>query len=246
MNIQIMSDLHLEHDNSFKFEKAENADILILAGDISSYTFQSDFVRECASQITTIMIMGNHEPLGYSIKETVEAWKALNIPNLYILDNETIEINGVHFIGSTLWSNINADPINQIAIKNAFCDFKKIFNEQKTDLISIADYQREFEKSLYFIENELAKGYKKTVLITHHLPTFSSISDRFINSPFNAGMASNLSNLLLYNDNLVLAIHGHTHDSMDYMLGDTVRIVCNPRGYYGENKDFNPLKVVSI
>ena len=112
MNIQIMSDLHLEHDNRFIFKKAENADILILAGDIGSYTFQSDFVRECASQITTIMIMGNHEPLGYSIKETVEAWKALNIPNLYILDNETIEINGVHFIGSTLWSNINADPIN--------------------------------------------------------------------------------------------------------------------------------------
>lgn len=246
MNIQIMSDLHLEHNNNFIFKKAENADILILAGDISSYTFQSDFVRECASQITTIMIMGNHEPLGYSITETVEAWKALNIPNLYILDNETIEINGVHFIGSTLWSNLNADPIKQFAIKNAVCDFKKIFNEQKTDFISITDYQREFEKSVCFIENELAKDYKKKVLITHHLPTLTSIPDRFTNSPLNAAMASNLSNMLVYSDNLVLAIHGHTHDSMDYMLGDTVRIVCNPRGYHDENKDFNPLKTVNI
>ena len=39
MNIQIMSDLHLEHDNRFIFKKAENADILILAGDIGSILF---------------------------------------------------------------------------------------------------------------------------------------------------------------------------------------------------------------
>lgn len=246
MNIQIISDLHLEHNNNFTFSKAENADILILAGDISSYTFQSDFVRECASQITSIMIMGNHEPLGYSIKETVQAWKNLNIPNLHILDNETIEINGIHFIGSTLWSNLNASPLNQIAIQDAVCDFKKIFNENKTNLVSIADIQNEFDKSVSFIEKELAKDYKKKVLITHHLPTFASIPDRFTNSPLNAAMASNLSNMLVYSDNLALAIHGHTHDSMDYMLGDTVRIVCNPRGYHGENKQFDPLKVVSI
>ncbi len=41
-----------------------------------------------------------------------------------------------------------------------------------------------------------------------------------------------------------LGIHGHTHDSFDYVLRGT-RVVCNPRGYCRyvgrpENVDFDP------
>lgn len=246
MKIQILSDLHLEHDEKFTYEKAEGADLLILAGDISSYIFQSDFVRHCASQIKTIMIMGNHEPLGYSISETVEAWKNLNIENLIILDNETIEINGIHFIGTTLWSDLYADPLNHFAIKKTICDFQKILKSDKSGLISINDLQNEFDKSLSFIKKELEKDYDRKVLITHHLPTFSSISEKYINSFANASFASNLSNLLIYSEGLELCIHGHTHDSFDYILGESIRIVCNPRGYHGENKKFNPLKMIEL
>jgi len=44
-----------------------------------------------------------------------------------------------------------------------------------------------------------------------------------------------------------LWIHGHTHESFDYMVGDT-RIVCNPRGYIGYEQcadDFK-LKFVEV
>lgn len=246
MKIQILSDLHLEHDENFVYQKAEGAELLILAGDISSYTFQADFVRKCASQIKTIMIMGNHEPLGYSIKETVEAWKNLNIENLIILDNETVEINGIHFIGTTLWSDLYSDPLNHFAIKINVCDFQKILKSDHSGLIEINDIQEEFEKSLKFITEELGKDYKRKVLITHHLPTLSSIPVQYMNSPMNASFASNLSGLLVYSDNLELCIHGHTHCSFDYMLSESVKIVCNPRGYEGDNKEFNPIKMVEL
>lgn len=246
MKIQILSDLHLEHDEKFTYEKAEGADLLILAGDISSYIFQSDFVRHCAKQIKTIMIMGNHEPLGYSIKDTVQAWKDLNIDNLIILDNDTVEINGIHFIGTTLWTDLYADPLNHFAIKNNVCDFKKILKSDHSGLIDIIDIQEEFEKSLKFITEEFNKDYKRKVLITHHLPTLLSISEEYINSPMNASFASNLSNLLAYTENLELCIHGHTHHSFDYMLNENIRIVCNPRGYHDSNKDFNPVKTVDL
>ena len=42
-----------------------------------------------------------------------------------------------------------------------------------------------------------------------------------------------------------LIVHGHTHRRMDYMLGDT-RVICNPRGYPGENewyKNYQPVYV---
>ncbi len=51
----------------------------------------------------------------------------------------------------------------------------------------------------------------------------------------------------------VLWIHGHTHDSFDYVHNGT-RVVCNPRGYCEfagngiecENRQFDPDKTVAI
>lgn len=121
-----------------------------------------------------------------------------------------------------------------------------IFSDDRTRYVTIQDLQSEFDKSYSFIKEELAKPYDKKVLITHHLPTFASISQEHINSPFNAAFASEITNMLLYTENLVLCIHGHTHVCHDYMLGDVLRVVCNPRGYPHQNNGFDPLKSVEI
>jgi hypothetical protein len=46
-----------------------------------------------------------------------------------------------------------------------------------------------------------------------------------------------------------LWVHGHMHDSFDYVLGET-RVVSNPRGYarngVNENARFDPNMVVEI
>lgn len=44
-----------------------------------------------------------------------------------------------------------------------------------------------------------------------------------------------------------LWIHGHTHESMDYLHG-TTRVLCNPFGYmdYEVNPHFNPALVVDV
>lgn len=46
-----------------------------------------------------------------------------------------------------------------------------------------------------------------------------------------------------------LWIHGHTHDSFDYLLNGT-RVVCNPRGYVkdgvNENPRFDPELMIEV
>ena len=62
-----------------------------------------------------------------------------------------------------------------------------------------------------------------------------------------------LGNHELYMDDYILEhqphlwIHGHTHESFDYELGNT-RMVCNPRGCASteENKAFRPDYTVEI
>ena len=248
MNIQIMSDLHLEHCENFQFQKKEGADVLILAGDISSQTYQADFVRKCAEQIPTIMIMGNHEPLGTTIDKNIEEWKALKIPNLFILNNETVILNGVKFIGTTLWSDLGRSVTNNISIQQTLVEFKKLFKDESCEnLIDIPYLQDQFNKSLAFIEKELfSEDDLPQVLITHHAPTFSSVGEKYERSTLNSAFASNLDHMLSYAEHLKLCVHGHVHDSYDYMLGDTLRVVCNPRGYHDSNTEFDPLKCVSI
>jgi calcineurin-like phosphoesterase family protein len=87
----------------------------------------------------------------------------------------------------------------------------------------------------------------KTVVITHHLPSAQSVAERYKPSLTSACFASNLDDLMGAS---VLWIHGHTHDSMDYVLHGT-RVVCNPRGYSRssatqENKEFNPTLVMVV
>jgi hypothetical protein len=40
-------------------------------------------------------------------------------------------------------------------------------------------------------------------------------------------------------------MHGHTHDSADYRVGET-RVVCNPRGYGLENPSYDPALVIEV
>ena len=42
-----------------------------------------------------------------------------------------------------------------------------------------------------------------------------------------------------------LWVHGHVHNSSDYVVGKT-RVLCNPHGYGTENPDFNGALVVEV
>jgi calcineurin-like phosphoesterase family protein len=84
------------------------------------------------------------------------------------------------------------------------------------------------EQSRRWIEDQLALPYAgKTVVVTHHGPSARSIHPRYLGEPVNAAFVSELDGLVEKAD---LWLHGHVHDSFDYMVGDC-RVVANPRGY---------------
>jgi Icc-related predicted phosphoesterase len=81
---------------------------------------------------------------------------------------------------------------------------------------------------------------EQDIVITHHLPTKKSISARWLNYN-NYGFVHDADQIITENKPKIW-IHGHTHDSKDYMYGET-RILCNPYGYhkYEQNKDYQSL-----
>ena len=84
-----------------------------------------------------------------------------------------------------------------------------------------------------------------TVLVTHHLPHRRSIHQKYLGSGLNPSFASDLSDLV--RPPVALWIHGHTHESCDYIEEGT-RVVCNPRGYapFQLNAEFDPILTIEI
>ena len=82
--------------------------------------------------------------------------------------------------------------------------------------------------------------------MTHHAPTPRAIHPRWRRSALNGAFASDLERVIERHQP-ALWIHGHVHDAVDTMLGET-RVLANPRGYPGEGRrnGFNPELTINV
>jgi Icc-related predicted phosphoesterase len=122
MKIQLLSDLHLETHPHFVPRPAAGADVLVLAGDIGSYQTGSmlldqqdtDFGLARFSPLhgwptPVLFVPGNHE---YDNLDWDEAHQRLQATcarlQITWLDRQVLTLQGVRFVGSTLWSDFDA------------------------------------------------------------------------------------------------------------------------------------------
>jgi hypothetical protein len=86
---------------------------------------------------------------------------------------------------------------------------------------------------------------ESTVVVTHHLPHRRNSHPKYNGSDLNPSFASDLSDLM--GPPVSLWIHGHTHESFDYVVNGP-RVVCNPRGYVPmeSNPAFDPVLTIDV
>ena len=274
MRVSVMSDLHLD----FADLTLPGGDVLILSGDICEAKrmkpdmynrdmvlleherkdqrpdrFNRFFEEECAKYREVFMVMGNHEHYGFQYQKTYNHIKEQLPTNVHLLENECRELDGVLFIGATLWTDMNrGDELTLFHMKSMMNDYRQItmFNEAKNAYHrlqperTMADHYRSRNYIKTILEENRATGKNLPVVVmTHHAPSKVSIKPRYINDTImNGAYSSDLSELILDNPEIKVWTHGHTHDNFDYMIGET-RIICNPRGYKGyeqQAEDFDP------
>jgi hypothetical protein len=89
---------------------------------------------------------------------------------------------------------------------------------------------------------------KKVVVIGHHAPSNLSVHPRYANDDLmNGGYRSSLDFFIEDHPEVVLWVHGHTHETFDYKIRNT-RVFCNPRGYvnYEIRADYFQLRYVDV
>jgi Icc-related predicted phosphoesterase len=262
MKIQIASDLHLEYfEKKFPGYRAiepADADLLVLAGDIHRHIKAVDTFHDWP--VPVVYVSGNHELYyGANVLETVEQLRKCAInSNVHYLEMNDVVLQGVRFLGCCLWTDYRLfHGMKSLAMREAeqcLKDHQLISTGKGT--FTAAEAERLHKQSRRWLERKLAEPFTgKTVVVTHHAPHPRSIHPRFIGNLLNASFVSDLTPLVEMAD---LWIHGHVHDSFDYVVGRT-RVVANPRGYafnwrtaittaelQWENLTFNPTMVTEI
>lgn len=244
MRLHILSDLHFEFEPGWLAPRIE-ADLLVLAGDIEPGT--AGLARFVDWGMPVIYVPGNHEYYGGEIDQVgVELRRCARELGVHLLDNDEVVVGGVRFLGTTLWTDFRLDGSAHVAralvaARRWVVDFRAI--RQGVAAFTPEDTLRLHEKAVSWLEAKLAEPFDgATVVVTHHAPHRRSVHGRFSKSPINPAFASDLTHLL---GKPVLWVHGHMHDSFDYVVEGT-RVVCNPKGYVKENAAFASDLMVTV
>ena len=254
MKLLILSDLHLGFQGMER--PRVDADVVVLAGDIARP--QEAVAWALGFERPVLYVPGNHEFYGSSIEETRQALQRLCAgTQVQLLDDRAVVIQGVRFLGSTLWTDFKLFGEGErrteaIAQAQRFLrDFSRIRTAAAPAgaVLKPQDTADLFARHSAWLAQQLAQAHDgPTVVITHHAPSPGSIHPRFADSMLNACFVSPAEHLLDAR-RVALWIHGHTHDSFDYRVNGT-RVVCNPRGYakdgVNENAAFNPLLTIEV
>jgi Icc-related predicted phosphoesterase len=242
MKIQYCSDLHLEFEKNGRYltknPLSVSGDVLILAGDIIPLhdEFFNDpffgFISENYKKV--FWVPGNHE---FYYKDINEYSRSYNIElknNINIVNNIELQYGGVQFVFSTLWSEINVK--NEKIIEQSVSDFECISKNNRK--LKSADFNKLHKDSLDFIKQALKNKNGKTVVVTHHLPSYLCNSPEHNNSPINEAFCVDLTDYIK-KTGVNFWIYGHSHfNQKPTYIGNTI-LLTNQLAYVHCNEHRN-------
>ena len=265
MNINsmiVVSDIHFEFDSNLtdynNFIDKKYADAIILAGDVHVGKKALPFIEHLLSLgYIVFYVNGNHEYYTHSIEDVDEFWNSVELENFYFLQNNSVYFDNVRIIGSTMWASADTLQMHPVhgpvyndkvdwfvnkKLKDGIQDFHSIKK------FTVAKMAETFRESSNYIFNEVNKSFDgKTIVVTHHAPSERSSLSQFAGNTTNHAFYSPMDTMI-EDSSINVWVHGHMHNSSDYMIGDT-RVICNPRGYKdigSENWHFDKFKAIEV
>lgn len=236
MKLALFSDLHLETYRPGAWSlPPSSADIVILAGDIASQGHGLDWAARTFPGQTVIYITGNHEYYGGSLGKLAEMRARARQLGIHFLEQDTLVVDGVRFLGATLWSDFALFGADKAALGMAVAgqqigDYFDIQNNRGKRLTP-ADTLRLHRQSLRWLDQALAQPFAgKTVVISHFAPHRQCVAPIYQHSPVSPYFVSDLAPLLARH-RIDLWCHGHTHTNTDFITASGCRVLSNQRGY---------------
>ena len=258
MRIYLASDIHIEFHKDFS-GPTESVDVIVLAGDIDvglkSIIIAEQFQKKYG--VPVIFIAGNHEFYYSDIDNMLNEFRlaTAGMDQVYFLENDAIAIEGVRFLGCTLWSNFELHKHASVRFSkkmaaDSISDFEIIWNKDVE--FTPDDAALRFDQSYAWLEQELNKPHDgDTVVITHFAPHRVTIHPDYLDegadelTPYFTTDCS----VLMQRYPIKAWLYGHNHNSVDIVVENGTRVVSNQRGYPGERwayTRFDAQKIIEI
>lgn len=255
--IYYVSDLHDDLNKHYyrKFYPADAAQsIVVVAGDINTglggvsvhQKFRSVVGWYARRYLAVVVVPGNHDFYGNLLNTQISDLKqqisTLGLRNIYFLTHDMggVDIHGYTFFGDTFWSNLHLiynSPLAVWDLGRHIADFRNIRFQPPGEEIRLWTpddmmlYNKKASKSLFaFVDSDAPNK----IVVTHFSPSMQSMDEKYMLSPCNDYFHNNLDHLI-ENSDIKLWIHGHTHTSKNYFIGNT-NIVCNALGHITHNE----------
>jgi len=246
--LRIASDLHLEHygktsvidlvDIALERSSEDSESVLVLAGDITgNKEVLVDFISRVENRFKRVIyIPGNHEYYRNEYHswnlETDKLFQSTLTNTSYALATVNAEvIDGTRFIYGTMWADGGHSLEAQAKVSWGLNDFRVIKYGARVFTVSdMREIHARQKKEL--MRHLLLPHAGKTVVVTHHMPTYRLCHPRF-GDEINGGFAANCEDIIAYDHAPDVWVYGHTHDSYDGVMWST-RLVANPMGYPNE------------
>lgn len=242
MKMRLWSDIHNEF-GALNWDRRDDdhETTLVIAGDYMVGDRGLDLLRTlCESFKYVVFTCGNHEYYHHAISEVNDALErfAVDQKNFFFLNPGCVYLDGVRFIGATLWTDLkDADPIVKSMARSAMNDFRYI----KADAINPFNPDKWVEINeahSAYIRARLVEPFDgKTVIVTHHAPLMQSVGkdkrfDNYRDRILNYAYGNTKLDDLFETGNFHYWFHGHVHIWQEYSVhGKIVR--ARPRGYIG-------------
>lgn len=242
MKICLASDLHLEFPNADRrmLDFPEDADVIVLAGDIhvgDGAAKEAIALVNRYPRANVVWVAGNHEFYRRNIDDQLEAYRAIstNHPRIHFLENESVHIQGVTFLGCVLWSDFSVlgEPERYAAFADGKINDFYLIKTKQGRRFTPRDATLQFQQSRSFLEGALSiSNPDKTVVVTHFAPGLETSSQNFSLNDITPYFQSNINDLI---DRYQPShwIYGHNHYSNELLRGRT-RLISNQGGYPAE------------
>lgn len=229
---QYVSDLHVDVRNGKELKVLPSTDVLLIAGDIGNpfdKTFEI-FLSGVSQQFKKVIVVaGNHDlhdgcvfdQLKYNACEPQISKICNQFSNIYYLNNKVHVHENVVIAGTPLWTHLSP-KINRI------------------DHHIIQTHNDKHAESVNFIKSTCEKFKRyKIVVISHYVPTFRLIEEKYIKGDIvNSMWTTNLEYLMENNPQICTWVCGHSHSVKSVTINHnshSTLCVLNAHGYSKEN-----------
>ena len=264
MKIRYCSDLHLDWDykanpNNLWLPPPLEGDedtLLIIAGDLwkdskqfspwkynEKLGYNASWMKVVSEQFKYVLFVhGNHDNWNTRFDtlktKTKELIKEQEMENVFLLDCDSLELEGITFVGGTLWTDYGRrDAISMMEALNYMEDYRLIRVGEEYRKLKPVDCLKVFDKTkalIFKTAKECKEAGKPCIVVTHMAPSYQSVNEKYRSKRdelSNTWYYSELSNYIM-DSGIDYWVHGHLHDATAYAIGKTL-VLCNPRGYSG-------------